>query len=69
MNMFRDILMVALIAFGLGLWFGSPESWTWPTSCGTYVVQFITYATEGRPWSIILCGALALALFMTRLKF
>jgi hypothetical protein len=69
MNMFRDILMMALVALGLGLWFGQPEGWRWPDACGSYVVMAVTYCTEARPYSIVLCGALALALFMTRLRY
>ena len=69
MNMFRDILILALVALGAGLWFGQPDTWKWPDACGPYAVQFVTYASEGRPWTIILCGAIALALFMTRLRY
>jgi len=69
MNQFRDILMCALIILAIGLGIGQPENWTWATVFGGYVVNAITFLADGRPWSIIILMALALALFMTRLKY
>jgi hypothetical protein len=69
MNQFRDITMAGLIILAIGLGFGHPENWNWAASAGPYVVQAITFLAEGRPWSIIVLVALALALFMTRLKY
>jgi hypothetical protein len=69
MNQFRDILMCTLIALALGLGLGHPENWTWAAAGGAYVVNAITFLADGRPWSIIILMALALALFMTRLKY
>ncbi|HEY0256115.1 MAG TPA: hypothetical protein VGC39_01635 [Candidatus Methylacidiphilales bacterium] len=66
MNMFRNLLALALIAFGLGLMFGGPEEWKWPDLGGAYVVQAISLCIDFRPWSYILCFVLAIALFMTR---
>jgi hypothetical protein len=36
---------------------------------GPYAVQGLYYLVVGRPWDIIILFALALALFMTRLKY
>jgi len=69
MNMFRDIFMFAFMGLGAALWFGQPDTWQWPATLGPYAVEFITYASDGRPWSVILCAAMALALFMTRLRY
>ena len=69
MNQFRDITMMALIILSLGLLIGQPEDWTWAAVGGSYVVNTLNFLAEGRPWSIIVLMALALTLFMTRLKF
>ena len=69
MNQFRDLLMLAMIALGIGLLVGQPENWTWASAGGAYVVNAIDFLAAGRPWSILVLFALALALFMTRLRF
>jgi len=69
MNMFRDILMIALIALALGLGFSDPNDWKWADVAGPYVVQSLSFLATAKPFSIIILFALALALFMTRLKF
>jgi hypothetical protein len=69
MNQFRDILMTALIILAIGLGFGHPENWTWAAIGGGYVVNAVTFLADGRPWTILVLIALALALFMTRLKY
>ncbi len=61
--------MVALIALAIGLAIGGPENWTWDNICGPYVVEAINWLTNLRPLSIIILLALALALFMTRLRY
>ena len=61
--------MVALIILAIALLVGQPENWTWTARGGAYVVNAIAYLAEGRPWSIIVLLALALSLFMTRLKY
>ncbi len=61
--------MAALIILALGLGFTDPGNWTWATLGGGYVVSAITFLADSRPWSIIILMALALALFMTRLKY
>ena len=69
MNQFRDILMCALIILAIGLEVGQPENWNWAAAGGAYVVNAITFLAEGRPWTVIVLMALALALFMTRLRY
>jgi hypothetical protein len=69
MNQFRDILIAALIILALGLGIGQPENWTWAAVFGGYVVNAIAFLADGRPWTILVLIALALALFMTRLKY
>jgi len=69
MNQFRDLTILALIGLALGLGFGHPEHWDWAAAGGAYVVNAVTYLSVSRPWSIIILCALALALFMTRLKY
>ena len=69
MNQFRDLTILFLIGLAIGLGFGHPENWTWADAAGAYVVNAISFLSMARPWSIIILLALALALFMTRLKY
>ena len=61
--------MCSLIILALGLLVGQPENWSWAAAGGAYVVNAINFLAEGRPWTVIVLMALALALFMTRLKY
>jgi hypothetical protein len=69
MNQFRDILMFAMIILAIALSVGHPESWDWAAAGGAYVVKGITFMADARPWSVIVLMALALALFMTRIRY
>jgi hypothetical protein len=69
MNQFRDILMLALIALGFGVAFTNPTDWTWAAVGGPTVVNALDFMAQTRPWSVITLFALALALFMTRLRY
>lgn len=61
--------MCTLIILAIGLGMTDPNTWTWTSMCGTYVVTAVHWLSQTRPWSIIVLLALALALFMTRLKY
>ena len=61
--------MCALIILAISLWMGQPENWNWTALGGSYVVNAVNFLADMRPWSIIILFALALALFMTRLKY
>ncbi len=61
--------MFGMIILAIGLGAGRPENWTWAAVGGPYVVNAITFLADGRPWTIIVLMALALTLYMTRLKF
>ena len=61
--------MMAMIILAIGLGIGHPENWNWAAMGGAYVVEAVTFLAESRPWSIIILFALALALFMTRLRY
>jgi len=61
--------MMALIILAISLLLGQPEDWRWVNLCGAYVVNAVTFLSTTRPLSIIVLLALALALFMTRLKY
>ncbi len=69
MNQFRDLMIVALIILAISLGVGHPDTWTWVASGGAYAVNALNFLTDTRPWSIIVLVALALTLFMTRLKY
>ncbi len=68
MNQFRDLAILALLGLAVGLGFGKPEDWTWAAAV-PYASETVTYLAQCRPWSILILCALALALFMTRLKY
>jgi hypothetical protein len=69
MNQFRDLLIVALVALGLGIGLTDPDSWTWAAAGGAYVVNALHFLAIMKPWSVIVLMAIALAVFMTRIKF
>ena len=69
MNQFRDLLMMALIILAIALEVGDPDSWSWVKLGGTYAEQALYWLIQGKPWDICILLALALALFMTRLKY
>jgi hypothetical protein len=69
MNQFRDLLMMALIVLALGIGLSDPDDWTWAAAGGAYVVNALHFLAIAKPWSPIVLLALALALFMTRIKF
>ncbi len=69
MNQFRDITIVVLVILAASLGLGNPENWTWDAMCGPYVVNAVTMLSDARPWSVIILMALALSLFMTRIRY
>jgi hypothetical protein len=70
MNMFRDLLILVLIGLGVGLMLGGdPNDWKWVDACGPYVVTAMTFLYTAKPFSYVICFALSLALFLTRLKY
>lgn len=69
MNQFRDITMLVLIALALGIGLSDPDDWTWAAAGGPYVVNALHFLALGKPWSPIILLALALALFMTRIRY
>ncbi len=69
MNQTRDIVMVILIALGIGLIYGGPENWSWVHVGGPYAEQALSFLITYKPFSPLLCFVLALTLFMTRLKY
>jgi hypothetical protein len=72
MNQFRDITMVTLIILALGVSFSDPDDWTWASRgpyIGPYLVNALHFLAICKPWSPIVLLALALALFMTRIKY
>lgn len=69
MNQFRDITIVALLALGMGLMLGDPLDWKWVGACGPQVVEAVNFLVQAKPFSPVICFALSLALFMTRIKY
>ena len=69
MNQFRDLTMLALIITAIALEVGDPDNWGWVKLGGPIAEQALYWLILGRPWDICILLALALALFMTRLKY
>lgn len=69
MNMFRHIFTIAILAFGVGLWFLGPDDWKWADLGGPYVVNAISFCYQSKPFSVIICLVVATALFMTRKQY
>ena len=69
MNMFRDLAMVALIAMGVTLFVSNPMDWSVMSHVPPEVGQGVNFLVITKPFSSVVCFALALALFMTRLKY
>ena len=69
MNQFRDIMIVALLALGIGVEVTDPKDWGWAAAGGPYVVNSLDFLGDYKPWTPIILFALALALFMTRIRY
>ncbi len=69
MNQFRDIMIAVLLAMGIGVEVTDPKDWTWAAVGGPYVVNALDFLGDFKPWTPIILFALALALFMTRIKY
>jgi len=69
MNMFRDLLILFLIGLGVALMTGDPTDWKVVSAGGPYVVDSIIFLVQAKPFSFVICYALALALFMTRIRY
>jgi hypothetical protein len=69
MNQFRDLTILALVGLALGITLSDPDDWVWAAAGGAYVVKALHVLAIAKPWSIIVLMALALALFMTRIKY
>ena len=69
MNQFRDLTMLVLIVLAMALELTDPHDWTWAARGGANVVNALNFLGDYKPWSPIILLALALALFMTRIKY
>ncbi len=69
MNMFRNLLMLFLLAFGFGLLFGDPDHWTWVDHAGPTAVDVLHVCIQFKPFVVGACFVLTLALFMTKKKY
>lgn len=69
MNMFRDIMMLFCIFVGTSLMVSDPLNWSIMTRAPVQIPEAIEFMQKAQPFASIVCFALALALFMTRLKY
>jgi hypothetical protein len=69
MNMFRDLLCLLFLAFGFGLIFTDPNNWSWAQRAGPGVTSFLHVCGDFKPFIIVACFIITVALFMTRKKY
>jgi len=69
MNMFRDLAMLFCIFVGVSLWVTNPLDWSIMARAPVQIPEAIEFMQKAQPFSSLVCYALALALFMTRLKY
>ena len=69
MNMFRNLLTLALIIFAIALVFGSPEKWSWIDSLGGTAVTVLRVCIQFRAFVVVGCVVVSLALWMTRKQY
>jgi len=69
MNMFRNLLTLALLALGIGILVSNPDDWKWAVSGGPYVVNALHFLGQAKPFSEILLIVVAVALWMTRKQY
>ena len=66
MNMFRNLLILFLMVFGFALVFSDPNNWSFIQRAGPQAVDFLKICATFKPFVIIACFTVALALFMTK---
>ena len=66
MNMFRNLLCLFLLAFGISLIVSNPSDWPWIQRGGPDLLEILKTCETFRPFVIIACFVVTLALFMTR---
>jgi hypothetical protein len=69
MNMFRNILTVASIAFAIALWYVKIDDWKWVNYFGEGTIQYIEFLISAQPFSTIVFAVIGIALFMTRKQY
>lgn len=69
MNMFRNLLCLFLIAVGICFIVGNPTEWAFVQRCGPNVLDVLKVCWTFRPFVVIACFVVALALFMTRKSY
>ena len=69
MNMFRDLAMLFCIFCGVALMVSNPLDWSLMARAPAEVSEAISFMLKTQPFSSIVFYALALALFMTRIKY
>ena len=66
MNMFRNLLVLFLLAFGFSLIFSNPSDWTFIERGGPNVISFFKICETFRPFVCGACFVTAVALILTR---
>ena len=66
MNMFRNLLCLFLIFFGTSLLVSNPSDWPFLQRGGPDLLNILKVCETFRPFVVIACYVVTLALFMTR---
>lgn len=61
--------MLFCIFVGFAVMFSNPLDWKFVSSVPPQISQGISFMVQTSPFSSLVCFALALALFMTRIKY
>jgi hypothetical protein len=69
MNMFRDLAMLFCLFVGISVMVADPLSWSIMARAPSQIPMAIEFMQKAEPFSSLVCFALALALFMTRIKY
>jgi hypothetical protein len=69
MNMFRDLAILALLGCGVAFMVSDPSEWEYVGKLPPQVTEACTFLHSASPFSSIVFFCLALALFMTRIKY
>ncbi len=66
MNMFRNLLTLAIFALAIGLLMSDPTTWRWADPAGAWAVNTLAFLGEFKPFTYLMLFAVAVMLFMTR---
>ena len=66
MNMIRNLLCLVLLVFGIALLVSNPVDWALTQRLGGDALDFAKICVDFRPFIVIACFVVTLALFLTK---